>query len=487
MRHRFPFLMLFASIAYFPLFSAPVRIHGVAVQYAGMNLVLETYNNFISNRTRPIGILQVDSKGHFEGEVEVEEVTQVFLELGRYRAHLFVEPNGDYQVVLPDYEARPDADRFNPFYQSENILLGIANQPAKNLNQALSRLDDEYEYLYNKNAIDLVRRQYIRLADQMMVSLDSLNNAIDHPFYRDYLHFRKAIFFALPRNRQMSFITRSFFSNSPVLYNNPAYWDAFRSIYSGFLDGYIRSGKGKSFASVFQSTNRFDSICGALTSDSLFCNVPFGEVMLLKHLYDGYYSGKVSGDKASLVIGDAVQTASSPQIRSIAVDLLARINHLKIGSQAPSFQLKNLKGKEVELSDFKGKFVYLAFLHTKNYACIKDLPALEALSNRYKKNLVVVGIVTNENMEEAEAYFKNNPVSWPILPFTSGQRIVFDYNISVLPAYYLINPEGKMALSPAPNPGDNFSKVFNDIFQTYSNQQIRKERPKEKNIYDLSR
>ena len=59
--------MLFASIAYFPLFSAPVRIHGVAVQYAGMNLVLETYNNFISNRTRPIGILQVDSKGHFAG------------------------------------------------------------------------------------------------------------------------------------------------------------------------------------------------------------------------------------------------------------------------------------------------------------------------------------------------------------------------------------------------------------------------------------
>ena len=69
----------------------------------------------------------------------------------------------------------------------------------------------------------------------------------------------------------------------------------------------------------------------------------------------------------------------------------------------------------------------------------------------------------------------------------SGQKIIFDYNISALPTYFLINPEGNMVLSPAPSPNDNFHQVFVEVFQSYRNQKIRKERPAEKNIYDLFR
>lgn len=375
----------------------------------------------------------------------------------------------------------------NPFYQPENILLGIVNQSAHNLNQALNRLDEEYEHLYNKHAIDLVRRQYIRLADEMMVTLDSFQNSLAHPFYQDYLNYRKAIFFALPRNRQMTSVTRAFFANSPVLYNNPAYWEAIRSIYNGFIDNYLRSSKGKPVAAVFQSTNRFDSVSTSLSADSLFRNAQFREVMLLKHLYDGHYAGKVSVDKATLMLENATKTACSPRIQSIAEDLLARINHLKQGSQAPDFVLNNFKGKQIALSDYKGKFVYLVFLNTQNYACVKDIPALEALHDRFKKDMVVLGVVTNENQDEAEAYFKSNKVSWPIVSFMSGQKIIFDYNISALPTYFLINPEGNMVLSPAPSPNDNFHQVFVEVFQSYRNQKIRKERPAEKNIYDLFR
>ncbi|MGV8827754.1 MAG: TlpA family protein disulfide reductase [Breznakibacter sp.] len=487
MRYRLIHCLLFMCIGFLPALSAPVKIHGVAAQYAGMSLVLETYNNFISNRVRPLQVLKVDQKGRFEVDVDVEEVTQVFMELGRFRAHLFVEPGVDYQVVLPPFEPRPDGERFNPFYQPEDILLGIVNQASKNLNQALNGLDEQYQMLYNKHAIDLVRRQYIRLGDEMMASLDSLQDSFSHPFYLDYLQYRKAVFYALPRNRQMTAVTRTFFANRPVLFNNPAYWDALRSIYNGYIDNYMRSSKGKSLASALHASNRFDSISSAMGADTLFHNGPFREILLLKYLYDGFYSGKITAGRATLLLVDAVETACSPRIRSIAVDLVARINHLKTGTPAPEFVLRNYKGKEVALSDYRGKFVYLAFMHTQNFACLKDIPALDAIYDRFKKDLVVLGVVTNENQDEAEAYFKINKVAWPILSFASGQKIIFDYNISALPTYFLINPDGDMVLSPAPSPDESFNKVFMDVFQAYRVQQIRKDRPKEKSIYDLFR
>lgn len=487
MLYRVIHFLLFMCFGFLSVFSAPVKIHGVAEQYAGMSLVLETYSNFISSRVRPLEVLQVDAKGRFELQMDVEEVTPVFMELGRFRAHLFVEPGADYQVVLPPYEPRPDAERFNPFYQPEDIVLGIVNQPIKNLNQALGELDEHYELLYNKHAIDLVRRQFVRLGDEMMASLDSLQDSFSHPFYLDYLHYRKAVFYALPRSRQMTAVTRAFFANRPVLFNNPAYWDALRSIYNGYLDNYLRSSKGKVLANAFQTTTRFDSLSLAMGSDTLFHNAPFREILLLKYLYDGFYSGQILATRATQLMVDAVETACSPRIRAIAVDLVARINHLRTGSPAPDFVLRNYKGKEVALSDYRGKFVYLAFLHTQNFACLKDLPALDAIYNKFRKDLVVLGVVTNENQDEAEAYFKSNKVAWPVLSFATGQKVVFDYNITALPTYFLINPEGNMVLSPAPKPDEDFNKVFMEVFQAYRIQQIRKERPKEKSIYDLFR
>ncbi len=467
--------------------AVPARLRGSAPQYSGMSLVVETYEENISYTVRPLAVIRVDNKGRFDCEVNVGEVTLIHLELGQFRAHMLVEPGAEYQIVLPPNVPRPDADRFNPFYKPEDILIGIVNQPKNNLNNAVNELDEHYERLYNKNAVDLIRRQYIRLADEMITSLDSLSDNQETKFYQDYLFYRKAIFYSLPRSRQTTAVIKNYFSNREVLYNNPAYWDAVKTIFTGYLDSYLKSAKGRKLAPGMNSATRFDSLSIILSSDTLFRNVEFREILLLKHLYDGFYSGHLSAEKATRLLSDAVSTASHPRIKAIAQSLSQRVSHLKQGSMAPGFVLRNFKGKEVSLDDFKGKFVYLAFLHTENYACLKDLPALNAIQERFKKDLVVLGIITNEQQDNAENYLKKNKISWTALPFTYSQKIVFDYNITALPSYFLINPDGKMSLSPAPKPDESFDKVYIDINQAYKHQQIRLEKPKEKTIYDLFR
>jgi peroxiredoxin len=65
----------------------------------------------------------------------------------------------------------------------------------------------------------------------------------------------------------------------------------------------------------------------------------------------------------------------------------------EIGNQAPSFTLKDLKGKKVRLKDFQGKVVVIDFWATWCHACKFSSQELQKLHEKYKDSeVVIVGI-----------------------------------------------------------------------------------------------
>ncbi|PLX92770.1 MAG: thioredoxin, partial [Desulfuromonas sp.] len=54
-----------------------------------------------------------------------------------------------------------------------------------------------------------------------------------------------------------------------------------------------------------------------------------------------------------------------------------------IGQSAPDFTLKNLKGKDVKLSSYKGKVVFLNFWASWCPPCRAEMPSMERLYEVY--------------------------------------------------------------------------------------------------------
>ena len=276
-----------------------------------------------------------------------------------------------------------------------------------------------------------------------------------------------------------------YYSNSLVKFNNPAYWQTFDLMFRDFFAGYFTSKNGKDLKVVFADSTTFSQLSLILGNDSLYEQKEFREVLLLKALYDAFYSGHYDKDKIIGILGMAMEQGSTGNVRTLAAELHAKVNHLRVGTPAPDFSLNNINGKERTLDSYKGKFVYLNFCNTENYTCKKDFQVLNAFYKRMRRDLTIVSIASDRDIDKLEKFVKSHKYKWDFLYFGDQANVIFDYDIRALPTYILIDPEGKIMMAPAPSPEENFPAKFYENVKNYRYNKLRQERPKEKSIYEF--
>jgi thiol-disulfide isomerase/thioredoxin len=103
---------------------------------------------------------------------------------------------------------------------------------------------------------------------------------------------------------------------------------------------------------------------------------------------------------------------------AFAVCLLAFASQIPLfGAAAPAWELKDLNGNAVKLSDFKGKVVILDFWATWCPPCRAEIPHFVELQDKYgKQGLVIVGISLDEGGPGVVSSFvKANKINYPIV------------------------------------------------------------------------
>ncbi len=111
---------------------------------------------------------------------------------------------------------------------------------------------------------------------------------------------------------------------------------------------------------------------------------------------------------------------------------------------APDFTLLDLQGKEVSLSQFRGKWVILDFWGSWCIWCIKGFPELKEAYSKYKDVLEIVGVDCNESEDAWRAGVKKYDLPWVNVYNPKTTTLLDEYGVQGFPTKAIIDPEGKI-------------------------------------------
>jgi peroxiredoxin len=114
---------------------------------------------------------------------------------------------------------------------------------------------------------------------------------------------------------------------------------------------------------------------------------------------------------------------------------------LGIGEKAPDFELLNLEGEKVKLSDFQGKKIMLNFWATWCPPCKEEMPVMEKYFKQASSEKVVILAVNIDPQYNVKKFVTEMGVSFPVL-LDEKDEVNSTYQILTIPTTYFIDEKG---------------------------------------------
>ena len=150
--------------------------------------------------------------------------------------------------------------------------------------------------------------------------------------------------------------------------------------------------------------------------------------------------------KSAIINSADVKLIEGVSVGDVAMEELYKIQHLSKGRPAPAIQGVDSSGRNVKLSDYKGRVVMLVFWSSWDVSLEETRNMLKMLKAVEKKNagkpFTLLGInrdwITNLRQIEQEGLVAGTTIT------DSDEKIYRDYRVKTPPACYVIDQEGSI-------------------------------------------
>lgn len=167
------------------------------------------------------------------------------------------------------------------------------------------------------------------------------------------------------------------------------------------------------------------------------------------HILDVFF--RLSNDSAKIVM---------------VSDWVKRWSNLLPGKPAPDFEVSDMKGKRLKLSDFKGHYLYIMVWASWCLPCKKELPYMASISDEYGgRNIrfMTISIDARNNLEAWRNFMKGRCPSAIHTVADEYGRFSEDYQIFSIPRFILISPVGKIVNSNALRPSVGLREFLEEL------------------------
>jgi len=137
----------------------------------------------------------------------------------------------------------------------------------------------------------------------------------------------------------------------------------------------------------------------------------------------------------------------NPQLDRDLTGRVRKAKKLMPGIQAPEIVQKSPEGKELKLSDYKGKIVLIDFWASWCGPCRRENPNVVRVYNKFKdKGFEIFGVSLDKSKDKWIAAIKKDKLTWPHVSDLKGwgSKHAKDYGVTGIPQTFLIDKEGRI-------------------------------------------
>ncbi len=141
---------------------------------------------------------------------------------------------------------------------------------------------------------------------------------------------------------------------------------------------------------------------------------------------------------------------------------------LRKGDMAPDFQLPDLNGEIIKLSQFSGKIVFLNFWATWCPPCIEEIPSINELRKRINRDdFVILAVnIDQTGRDNIKEFIKSKGIEFRVLLDPKSSVSAGKYGITGVPETFLIGRDGRIIeryIGPRDWTDEEFVRFFNKI------------------------
>lgn len=454
------FLIFVVFLLSTKIFAQPVTISGISKSYAGDEIVFYRYADLITMAEEEMGRCKVDNNGVLSFQIKTNETIYLFSHLGIYRIYFFAEPGKTYKLALPPKESKSESQRLNPYFRETELFVGITNIEKNDLNFLINSFDLSFNEKFDLLIKDTYKGKTNVNIDSIINTLESRYAEYSRSYFSTYRYYRYGLLKQLTYIQKTRSTSEHYFLNKPVKYNNMAFMELFNLVYDKYFIFFSRTEKGNAVFKNITQDKSYYALKKTLATDDVLSNDTLKELVILKGLHDGFFDDKFSRSALLTILDSLYFTTKIPEHLVIAENIRTKVTHLLAGFVPAPFELYDSKAKLVKLEDFKGKYVYLNFCTTSSYTCLQEFTILQKLYEKHKQMLEIVTICVDNDKNDITNLLKNTGYDWTFLHYGNKPEVVKDFDIRAYPTYFLIGPDRKLLLSPAPSPQEDFEIKF---------------------------
>lgn len=442
------------------VFAEAVKISGKNIEYAGKQLVFHQLIDPISKTSTPAFTIRIDKNGEFEINAEITTSKYVFCKFGIYKGLLILEPGKDLEIILPPVRKKTFADQKNPFFKPVSFWF---NTKQNSLTTNIASFEIKYNQISDKYFNELYFRQSANHLDSVKLFLNTefprTNSALFESYRRlKLLTLETDVFRLKPEN-----ISEKLNKIDPGFWELPAFTGFFEKIFNNRLSLDSREVKGDELKKMVGNSNL--KALQNYISKKYKLTQTTADLVMLKFLYDAFYSGEFPKDQIlGMIQSNIFLNNNNHKIQAYSKSIFKKLNHLLPGTKAPEICLKTISGENFCSTGKKDKFKYLVFADIEMLVCQEQLKHLNKINEQFNKHLEIIVVYRDTGKEEIRSFIEENKTPGVHVLDTENKN-VGKYGIKTFPMCFLLNENHEIVFQETRNPIEGFSRQFGNYLQ----------------------